>query len=268
MLPELREAEAPPEIAALYEDMRRTMRLPLVNLIYRHLATMPGVLPFVWRLVRPAMASGVLDAAHARVLAGTPPLALAQLDGAPLEAGAFGKERCAALAVVRSYNRGNGLNLVALSAVRLALEHPDAIPVRPAPPPGPPPDPAPRIPPIPALGDLAPDIAETVRGLAGLHGGGAGVIPSLYLHLAHWPAVLGAVAARLQPTLADGSVERGREAAVALAQAEARRLVPALAASEAPPREHLAAVASVLDRFTQRVIPEMIPVGLALERLL
>jgi hypothetical protein len=262
-LPELREAEAPPEIAALYDEMRRTMRLPLVNLIYRHLATMPGVLPFVWSLVRPAMVSGVLDAAHARVLAGTPPLALA-----PLEAGAFGRDRCAALAVVRSYNRGNGLNLVALSAVRHALEDPGAIPVRPAPPAGAVADPVARVPPIPKLADLSPEKAETVRGLAALHGGGAGVIPTLYLHLAHWPALLDALADRLRPALADGSVARGRDAAVALARDEARRLVPELAASAPPPREHLAAAAAVLDRFTRRVIPEMIPVGLALERLL
>ena len=44
-LPEVAERDAPPEIAAIYDEMRRFTRLPLVNLIYRHLASMPGALP-------------------------------------------------------------------------------------------------------------------------------------------------------------------------------------------------------------------------------
>src|SRR6266542_6127978 len=50
-LHEIPESEAPTDIAVIYADIRRCMRLPLVNLIYRHLATMPDVLPWVWGAV-------------------------------------------------------------------------------------------------------------------------------------------------------------------------------------------------------------------------
>ena len=49
-LDEIREADAPAEIAALYRDIRETTRLPLVNLIYRHLATITGGLASVWSM--------------------------------------------------------------------------------------------------------------------------------------------------------------------------------------------------------------------------
>ena len=60
-LAEIRENEAPPEVAALYDDIRRVTALPVVNLIYRHFATLPGVLPWIWGLVRPALQSGQVD---------------------------------------------------------------------------------------------------------------------------------------------------------------------------------------------------------------
>ncbi len=70
LLPEVAERDAPPKIAAIYDEMRRFTRLPLVNLIYRHLATIPGALPWAWGLLRPAFADGSLEAAAGRVQAG------------------------------------------------------------------------------------------------------------------------------------------------------------------------------------------------------
>jgi hypothetical protein len=257
--PEIREPDAPPEIAAIYGEMRRAMRLPLVNLIWRHLATMPGVLPWAWSLVRPLAATGALDAALARLLDAAPRLELGE--GKPLAA------EPAALAVVRSYNRGNAMNLVALSAVLLALENPAAVAK------GSPPgrlsgDAVMPIPPLPRLAELDRHTAATVRDLAERHGGGPDVVPSLYLHLAHWPAVLDAAAARLRPRLDDGSVKRAREATRTLGLAEARALLPRLATDETMPPAHIAATRQAIDLFTSRMIPAMIPVGLALERLL
>ena len=57
-LPELREAEAPLDIAAIYAALRRASGVPLVNLIHRHLATLPGVLPWVWQAIRPPLEDG------------------------------------------------------------------------------------------------------------------------------------------------------------------------------------------------------------------
>ena len=62
-LPEIREDEAPPDIAALYAELRRATGVPLVNLIWRHAAAMPGVLPWMWEVVAPALQSGAVAAA-------------------------------------------------------------------------------------------------------------------------------------------------------------------------------------------------------------
>jgi hypothetical protein len=43
---EIREAHASPAIAAIYAKIRHGSGLPLVNLIWRHFAALPGVLPW------------------------------------------------------------------------------------------------------------------------------------------------------------------------------------------------------------------------------
>ncbi len=52
-LPELREADAPPAIAAIYAALRDATGVPQVNLIWRHAATLPGVLDWLWAQARP-----------------------------------------------------------------------------------------------------------------------------------------------------------------------------------------------------------------------
>src|SRR3954469_15718764 len=105
-LPELREAEAPPDIAAIYAALRRASGVPLVNLIHRHLATLPGVLPWVWQAIRPPLEDGRLAGARDR-LGGGAPLPPTR----PLPAGALdAAERADVAALVETYNRGNLTN--------------------------------------------------------------------------------------------------------------------------------------------------------------
>ncbi|MGI9408555.1 MAG: hypothetical protein ACR2OV_00675, partial [Hyphomicrobiaceae bacterium] len=52
-LAELREADAPAAIVAIYEDIKRATGIPQVNLIFRHLATVPGMLAWTWDLLGP-----------------------------------------------------------------------------------------------------------------------------------------------------------------------------------------------------------------------
>lgn len=47
MLAEIREGDADAATAAIYHDIRQSSVLPQVNLIYRHLATVPGALPAI-----------------------------------------------------------------------------------------------------------------------------------------------------------------------------------------------------------------------------
>ena len=115
--------------------------------------------------------------------------------------------------------------------------------------------------------ELNPKTADQVVKIARLHGSGPGVVPSLYLHFANWPEFLTAACSRIEPLLKDGSIERARQTAVDFATAEAERLFIVLrsgdSAVEIPER-----VVGTLERFINRVIPEMLPVGLALANAL
>ena len=55
-VPAITEAEATGETAALFADIRAVYRVSVVNLIWRHLTIMPGVLPHVWATLRHPMA--------------------------------------------------------------------------------------------------------------------------------------------------------------------------------------------------------------------
>ena len=261
LLPEVPERDAPPEIATIYDEMRRFTRLPLVNLIYRHFATMPGALPWVWGVLRPAFADGSLEAAASRVHAAVALPAVHRIDGSALPA----HDWQSAAQVIAAYNRGNSLNLVGLTAIRLALDAPP--PIRQSASAEVAPSAMAAIPPIVPVKDLDAGSAALVRRIADLHGvGGRGVIPSLYLHLANWPGFLAVVGERIAPLLEDGSVARAGEQAVAAARKEAGRLLPGLSAPAPLPGEHADPLRSVLDTFTGRAIPQMMCVGLALAR--
>ena len=47
-VPSIREADATGDIAVLYDDIRATLGVPVVNLIWRHLAVLPGGLSWAW----------------------------------------------------------------------------------------------------------------------------------------------------------------------------------------------------------------------------
>ena len=55
-LPEMREEEAPAVINCIYADIKNASGTSLVNLIHRHLATIPGGIEWVWG--RPPCANG------------------------------------------------------------------------------------------------------------------------------------------------------------------------------------------------------------------
>ena len=44
----VREDEATEAVASIFADIRETLNVEVVNLVWRHLATMPGALEWVW----------------------------------------------------------------------------------------------------------------------------------------------------------------------------------------------------------------------------
>ena len=272
-LPEMHEGEATPEVAAIYAGLREAMGVPIVNLIWRHFATLPCVLPWAWEATRGVIASVPLREGCDRMAA-----LVRQEPGAGLAAvvpalGALPAEGRAELArIVAVYNRGNGVNLQVLSAVRrrIADDAPPALDAAPASPEaGRWPPVAASVPPLPRIDALPEAVRAEVSALAGLHDlPDATVVPSLYRHLALWPGVLPPLRDALAPLFADGRVASLRDALLGVAEESAAALLPRLAPPGPFPPEHRDAVLDVLRLFPGKLIAEMAAVGLMLEAAL
>ncbi|MCA3351078.1 MAG: hypothetical protein INF97_10820 [Roseomonas sp.] len=256
-LPEIREAEAPPAIAAIYAALNEGIGIAQVNLIWRHAAALPGVLDWLWAQAAPALASGAAAAARDAISA-----AIALPSPA---ASSKPQDHAAIAALAEIYNRGNLTNLAVLSAIQLRAQG-MAAGERLAPAPRGAMLPAP--PPLPSLAALPAAQQAQIRALTAAHGlSDAAVVPSLYLHLALWPEFLALLPELLAPLQADGGLVRARDAAVAAARRAAPALIAALGRAPAPPAA-LPAFLTRLEVFVREVIPGMVPVGLFLRRAL
>ena len=77
LLPELSERDATGEKAAIYAEMRRLGGVPMVALIFRHLATLPGALEWAWTAIGPAWRTGQLQETAWRIATASPAFATA-----------------------------------------------------------------------------------------------------------------------------------------------------------------------------------------------
>jgi hypothetical protein len=69
-VPAIAESEATGLITEIFADIRSVHRVGVVNLIWRHLATIPGGLPWVWTTARPLYADGTVGREAAALRAG------------------------------------------------------------------------------------------------------------------------------------------------------------------------------------------------------
>jgi hypothetical protein len=261
-LPEIREADAPAEIAAIYDDIRRCAALPQVNLIFRHLATRPPILEWVWQSLRPIYLSENLAEAATGLSRSVPVVA-----PSPLPDWLDATERMACRTVLGAYNSGNPQNLIALTAFVQALDGPDQTAAGALTPRTGATDQsvtrATAFPPIPRRDRLSPETAQTLDRLASRHRVVAGVIPSLYVHLALWPQVLEPVDVFLADCFETCDWTTAVDDVIASATATARDLAPNLALSPPPGIEETErqAMAGTIRTFINATIPEMVIVG-------
>jgi hypothetical protein len=256
-LPEIREAEAPPAIAAIYAALNEGIGIGQVNLIWRHAAALPDVLDWLWAQAAPALASGAAAAARdaiAEAIKFPTPSVIATT-----------RDHSAITALVDIYNRGNLTNLALLSAILLRAQG-----MAPSAPLAPAPRGAmlPAPPPLPRLASLPPAQQAQIGTLTAAHGlSDAAVVPSLYVHLALWPDFLALLPELLAPLRANEGMARARDTAVSAARLAAPGLIAALGPAPAPPLA-LPAFLTRLEVFVREVIPGMVPVGLFLRRAL
>jgi len=264
-LPAVTEAAATGETAEIFADIRRVLGVEVVNLIWRHLATIPEALPWVWKMLRPLYLDGTI-ATEAAALHGD--LALAKLPPFPAEALAAVDLLGGDIGVIRNilaaYDRTNAMALIALLALLCRLDG-----ERPAP------DTAASralggaselavlipLPALPSIAELPPATAQLVSTLnrLGTRREGA-ILASMYRHLAYWPAYLALAWTLIAPLDSEGSLDR----AIAGTRKKARMRAARVAARPWGPSglsidpALAAAIRAAIEPFASDVIPKMV----------
>ncbi len=270
----VREEDATGEVAAIYADLRATLDLPFVNLIWRHLATIPGGLPWTWGLLKPIYLSPQLEQRAVELRAGL------RLPDVPVpeyvweSVGVGVDDRVAISALIADYNRANSVNILALLAALAVLgDRDDAAPrqrtgpVRAEPRAGP----LRNVPRLLSLAELPTSLLSLVRELDGLGRLGPSVaIASLYRHLGHWPAFLALCHTALTPHHRSGALQAEQARLITdarrIASAELLSLRSAHAPDLAPEPRRM--VLAALDDFTGLMIGRMVVMGEAMLGLL
>ena len=251
------EAEATGDTAALFADIRATLGLPVVNLVWRHLATIPGGLPWTWDQVKPFYVSGAVERAAASFLAHQEMTAPFRPSPATLAAaGVTADDLPVIRAIIDSYHRGNAMNIIALNLPLSAASDSAPATLRPA-----------RlpvvadlaIPALPPLDGLPADHRQVVMELNAFgQRPGDPVVASMYRHLAPWPGLLALIAAMLAPVAGDGRL--ATLIAGANTQADAHAAALRAEGGQIDGRPAPNGVPAALTRFTGDVIARMVPI--------
>lgn len=262
LLPELAEREATGRNREIYEEMKRLGAVPMVALIFRHFATLPGALEWLWDAIGPAWRAGRLQETAWLIAREAPLEPIATLHRPVLRAlGVDEAGEHEVRIVLASYNLANPENMLTiLCALRLLAGSKPAFPLE-----------AHDWTPPPAPGRLVPmiDVEAMPREVSDLldlvappgEPGGPRVVQSLYRHFGHLPAFLAAVVTLLRQRFDDGSIDR----AVPGIHAEMSREADAIARTLSAPPCPQPGIESICRRFSDVVIPQMIVVGRLLE---
>ena len=200
-LPELPASQATGETRRIYTSIEAALGVKLVNLVYRHLATVPGALEWAWDIVGGSFRDGHLAREAASLLDGASEQRL--IGGAHSvislkKCGLTPSEATDVLETLDVYNRANPMNALSLRMVALALADGRRAP-------------AARVYiesdkplvallPMGTLDGLEADTAAHLKRLSTLvTGENSGLTPSLFRHFIPWPALLKELGDWLEP---------------------------------------------------------------------
>lgn len=246
--PAVAEAAAAGQTAELFADIRATVGVRVVNLVWRHLATIEGALPWTWTAVKPLYVRGIADAA---VVHFRESMVLPRLDGLD------GERPASVDAVLASYDHSNTINLFTLGALVAWLEEDVAAEGTP--------EEGPRLaapdvtlPKLASEEDVAPETWQCVLRL-NRFGDSAQplILASMYRHLAHAPAFLRRLEEVLAPVAADGSLAQAIATNRAAARARARVLARAIRADRPAMAD---AIATSVSAFRDHAIGKMVTI--------
>lgn len=246
--PAVAEATATGETADLFADIRATVGVRVVNLVWRHLATIDGALPWAWGAVKPLYLHGMADTAAVRFREGMVLPRLGSLAG---------EQPSSVDAVLASYDHSNTINLFALGALVAHLRGETAAAGTP--------EQGPRLAApdvsLPKLASQEDVVPETWACVLRLNGFGDRpqplILASMYRHLAHAPAFLAKIEAALAPVEADGSLRYAIGSNLADAKRRAAVLARTIAAGPSPSGDRIEAGVSA---FVDHAIGKMVTI--------
>jgi hypothetical protein len=269
-LPSISEADATGRIAELYDDIRKTLEMSFVNLVWRHLASIPGGLDWTWATMKPLYANGAVysEADALRAVPDLPPVPLFST-AALRSVGINADHETAIRATLFGYDRGNPLNTVAFCAVLARLHGATPPPCPPMRPPPVPPSAPSVLPPL-NFDEMPPHVAELVRAvnLIGARGQGRALQVSLPRNLARWPAMLVLYYAALQPLHDSGSLLAAVDCVVQDGRRRGAAVSGALGPTGLPDVSTAAALRTSLEQLIPHAMGRMIPVVSLLLRML
>jgi hypothetical protein len=202
-LSELAESDATGQTQDIFQQIRTLSGVPMVALIYRHMATLPGVLEWAWQVLSPVMVTGRLqqvawEIADTVTLPAVLPIPLVARQAVGISQG----DDAAIANILDAFNRTNPVNAVALKYLERHLSAPEvalstsygtAQNWRP-------PTTLPALPAMLDLDEIERPALEIISWLSHRDGSRhAGVWPSLYRYLAREPAFLAFAAIILPP---------------------------------------------------------------------
>ena len=191
VLPEVSADNAEGEVKHIYQSIETALGVRLVNLVYRHLATVPGALEWAWYTVGEPFEAGIF-AERSKVL--IPSASGPQRHRLSMAAAGLSAEDAEnVIRTLDAYNRANPMNAVSLRVIALALEAgraASAVPVD-----APPSADLPTLLPMASLDSLNSAETALMHRLARLTTGRESkIVPSLFRHFAPWPVLLAQIA--------------------------------------------------------------------------
>lgn len=189
---EITEEAARGKTREIYGDIRACFRAPIVNQIYRRIAATPGALEWAWGSVRPMVVSDDLEnEAEDLVRAIDFPAAAEIAPEVLLSAGIDAEGLSTICRVLDTYNRSNPMNVIAVRALKLALDaerlaapftvekNMDAGDAKVA------------LPPLIDTARADPEVRDAMDRFAREASGGSdAIVPTLFRHFGQWPGFL------------------------------------------------------------------------------
>jgi hypothetical protein len=267
-VPAITEAAATGETAAIFADIRQVLEVDVVNLIWRHLATIDGALPWAWGTLRPLYVDGSLRG-QAMALRGE--LTLPPTLAVPVEVfaglGLRPDDMTAIRDILAAYDHTNGMAVVALSALRGRLDGHAPRDTQAAEPRAVPAVPQTKLPKLLDLTQMQDETAALVTALNGLGTRRPGaVLASMYRHLAHWPPYLSFAWLALAPLDSDGRLATVIQQVQDAVSVRGEGLLVRLATSPPPPAQ-AAAISAAIEPFAGDLIVKMLVICAYLRRI-